>query len=661
MIELRKLSKQYGAKRLFKDLNMKLGPYTRAALVGPNGAGKSTLLRLILNQEEPDSGEIIRAKGWLVGHLAQEVPRFESRLILDEVTRLGGRRDDLWKERRELEDLFSKSSATGEADFQDKMDRYSRILEEQELLDEYRIEARAKEILQGLGFKPGEWSRSLASLSGGWLMRVALAKILIQESDLLLLDEPTNHLDLESMLWLENFLRNYHGALLLISHDAAFLNKIVTQVFDLDQSQVFLYSGNVDSYVDQKALRMEQLIAAAASQEAKMADLERFIQRFGAKASKASQAQSRQKQLDKMQADKIEIADPSARVRFRFPPSSRGGNEVAQLKSVTLKYQDNTVFKNLDFTLVRGSRLAVVGPNGAGKTTLLRILAGELSPTLGDLRYGHEVRTGYFAQHQADSLDLKKTVYEELETIAPLLPVAQLRGVAGAFLFTGDDVFKRCSVLSGGEKARVALAKLLLSPSNFLILDEPTNHLDADSKAVLKEALEDFKGTLCIVSHDRRFMDGLVDKVLEIVPGSGGSQVHVLIESYSEYLDRKENEIAVEQKKPKLAQSTFSTAPSVSPSGGAGSVQADERTKPSNNKIAAWKKELEKVETEIQAKEKKQSEVADRLSKDDLFGTQDAKLKALLHELLAEQIKLATELNQLFVRWEELSENLSNL
>jgi len=639
MLHLQGVSKQYGSKVLFNEADAHLNHRSRVALIGPNGSGKSTLIRMILGQESCDSGTISRAQHLAIGHLAQEVPKFSGRSVLAEVMRLDGRREDLQTARQELEEKFSRETRT-EADAAADMERYGRILEELDHLDEYRLESRAKEILTGMGFALSDLDRSLTEFSGGWLMRVALSRVLLMDPDLLLLDEPTNHLDLESLLWLEEFLQAYRGALLLVSHDSAFLNRMVNEVFEIDQKRVWVYRGNLDAYALQKEERLAVLRSQYAGQQAKIAELEAFVERFGAKATKARQAQSRVKQLEKM--DRIELPDEKSTVRFRFPPAPRSGREVITLSKAGVRYGEKIVFRDLDWVIQRGSRVAIVGVNGAGKTTLLKLLSDQMKPTTGICKLGHEVRVGYYAQLQAESLDLKKTILSELEGVAPEMAMSQVRAIAGAFLFTGDQVEKKCAVLSGGEKARVALAKLLLSPSNFLILDEPTNHLDVESRGVLLEALQDFDGTLCIVSHDREFIAPLVDSVLEIIPSSdgSGSQVIKLVGSYDDYLQRKMKEIAAAS-----AQRSRSAKAEAPPT----VVPAKERTGPSNNQRRAWEKEREEIEAEIVRLEKQQAALNEKLADVATYEDKENSLK-----LVEEQRGVERTLMQKLSRWEEV-------
>ena len=630
MLQLNGVSKQYGSKILFENASAFIGENSKIALIGPNGAGKSTLIKLILGLESPDTGTVARAKNLAIGHLAQEVPKTSERTVLEEAMRLDGRREQLIQSKKELEDSFSKEDAS-DAD----LARYGRITEELEHVDEYRLEARAKEILSGMGFKVRDFDRALSEFSGGWLMRVALSRVLLMDPDLLLLDEPTNHLDLESLLWLEEFLREFHGAILLISHDTRFLNQIATEVLEIDQRTVSRYSGNLDSYANQKEERLQILRAQYAGQQAKIAQIEEFVSRFGAKATKARQAQSKLKQLEKM--DRIELAETRDTVRFRFPPAPHSGKEVITMENMSVSYGDKAVFRDLNWVIPRGARVAIVGINGAGKTTMLKLLSGALGATSGAVKHGHQVKVGYYAQLQTESLDLRKTVFEELQATAPESSVTQLRAIAGAFLFSGDAVEKRCSVLSGGEKARVALAKLLLSPSNFLILDEPTNHLDIESRGVLLDALQDYEGTLCIVSHDREFISPLVTSVLEIIPsesGSGSSAIP-LVCNYEDYLERKMIEMRDAKKSRQQAPKQQKKEPAAS--------------KVSFNQKRTWEREREKLESEITQLEKKQAQLSETLSDVKVYEDRELSIKCI-----EEQKQIQGQLSQRLSRWEEV-------
>ncbi len=650
VLQLIELSKQYGSKVLFEGASARVSPRSRIALVGPNGAGKSTLIKLLLGHEGVDSGQVTRAAHLSVGHLAQELPKFEARSILEEVMRLDGRRDRLVRLKEEFEARFAADPAA--ASDSDALERYGRVLEEFESMDEWSLESRARQILSGMGFSEKDFSRSLSEFSGGWLMRVALARVLLSAPDLLILDEPTNHLDLESLLWLESFLRRWRGAFLLVSHDRGFLNRLVEEVWELDTRKLTVYRGDIDQYAAQKSERMAILMSQYEGQQARIAEIESFVDRFGAKATKAKQAQSRLKELDRMEI--IEIPEDRAQVRFRFPPAPHGGKEVVTLKKAGLAFGEKQLYRDINWVLQRGSRVVIAGVNGAGKTSLLRLLSGAYEPTAGEVKHGHEIKVGYYAQIQAETLRMDRTVLQELEAIAPDMPVSRVRALAGAFLFTGDAVDKKCAVLSGGEKARVALAKLLLSPANFLVLDEPTNHLDIESKQVLLEALQDFEGTLVLVSHDREFVAPLVDTVLEILPGHQGSTLAPQLGSWDDYLARKLREMnEKEASLSTLPAGVSAKKPMIAPAEGNDSSRLSQLKGPSNNQKKAWEKEREKIEADIAGTESRQSELGLLLSDPTVYAD---KQKAMAY--MSEQKTLEQKLAAKMARWEELCELL---
>jgi ATP-binding cassette subfamily F protein 3 len=649
MLHIKGLSKHYGSKVLFEGAEANLDDQDRVALIGPNGAGKSTLIKLILGQEHSDGGDIIIPKNTRIGHLAQELPKFENRTVFEEVLRLDGRRDEILRLKADLEEKLADEHT--EADLKN----YGRVLEELDGFDEYRLPSRAEQILEGVGFEEKDFHRNLSELSGGWLMRVALARVLLLQPDLLILDEPTNHLDLESLLWLEEFLKSYPGALLIVSHDRSFLNRLIGQVWEIDQQRINVYNGNLDAYVVQKEERLKVMEAQHAGQQAKIAEMRSFVERFGAKATKARQAQSRMKQIEKMEATMIDLPEERSNIGFRFPSCPPSGKEVITMKNAAMRFHapdggQKTVFEKFDWILQRGSRVAIVGVNGAGKTTLLKALSDTLPLSDGTIKLGHQVQVGYYSQLQAESLNLKHTILEELEITAPKMDLAQVRAVAGAFLFLGDDVFKKIGVLSGGEKARVALAKLLLMPNNFLLLDEPTNHLDAESREVLLQALINYEGTLCLVSHDREFVGPLVDQLLEIQD----QRVTPLVLNYEEYLAKKILETRERLKKPQRSGTLLPGGIKAESQGSSASSGGDTRIsngapKISNNQLRAYRSEFAKLETEIQKLETRQAEINQRLSTEDF-----AQNAVLLRELIDEQSKNQQNLDQKFARWEEL-------
>jgi ATPase subunit of ABC transporter with duplicated ATPase domains len=505
MLTFAGVSKQYGRQLLFVDASFQLNPGEKVGLVGPNGAGKTTLFRLIVGEEAPDEGEISLPRRLTVGYFRQDVGDMRGRSVLDEAIAGSGRLGDLHHELEALEGKLDDPAALA---------RYGEVQEEYQARGGYELEARAQEILHGLGLDDARIAGDVGALSGGWKMRVAMAKVLLGRPDLLLMDEPTNHLDLESIVWLEGFLRSYPGTILLTSHDREFLDRLVTRIVEIDGGELVTYSGNYSFYARERALREAQTEAAFARQQAMLAKEQRFIERFATHAAKAAQVQSRVKKLDKI--ERIELPRRRKVVRFDFPQPPRSGDDVAMLKGVVKRYGTRTVHDGLDFNVRRGERWCVLGANGAGKTTLLRMVAGEIQPDAGTVRLGASLRLGYFAQHSLDVLDPSLTVMEQLQKDFPEETQGILRSLAGAFQFPGGDVDKPIRALSGGERSRLAIARMLLHPPNFLVLDEPTNHLDLETKEMLVEALSDYSGTMLFVSHDRTFLRGLSTRVLEL-------------------------------------------------------------------------------------------------------------------------------------------------
>ena len=539
MISFSSINKQYGKQLIFVDASFQLNPGEKVGLVGPNGAGKTTLFRMIVGEESADDGEVSVPRKLTIGYFRQDVEEMKGRSVLDEAIAGSGRVGDLHHELEALQNAMGDPAQAGEMD--KILDRFGHVQEEYEHLGGYALEAQAREVLHGLGLADGEIDADVGALSGGWKMRVALARVLLGRPDVLLMDEPTNHLDLESIIWLEQFLRSLPGALLMTSHDREFMNRIVTKIAEIDAGEINVYSGDYDYYERERAIRDVNQQAAFSRQQAMLAKEQRFIDRFRTHAAKASQVQSRIKALDKI--EKLELPKRRQVVKFEFRVPPRSGDQVAMVEGVTKAYGARRIYDDFSFTIRRGERWAVMGRNGAGKTTLLKMIAGVLEPDTGGVRLGASLRMGYFAQQSLDVMDPDLTVIEQLQRDFPQDGVGSLRSLAGAFQFSGDDVEKKIRALSGGEKSRLAMARMLYDPPNFLVLDEPTNHLDMATKEMLIESLQQYEGTMIFVSHDRAFLRGLGSRVLELGGETGvDREPHVYPGTYKEYVQKTGHE-----------------------------------------------------------------------------------------------------------------------
>ena len=533
MISLTDVTKQYGKQILFIDASFQLNPGEKAGLVGPNGAGKTTLFRMITGEEHPDDGSVNVPRKLAIGHFKQEVDAMSGRPVLEEAIAGSGRLGDLHHELLELEHAMSDPARA--KDMEKILERFGHVQEEYQHNGGYELEARAREVLLGLGFADEQIEADVGALSGGWKMRVSMAKILLGKFDVLLLDEPTNHLDIESIVWLERFLKSVSSTILMTSHDRDFMNRIVTKIIEIDGGDIVTYSGDYDFYLREREIRETNQEAAYARQQAKLVKEQRFIDRFSTHASKAAQVQSRVKALDKI--ERIELPKKRRVVTFDFRNPPRSGDDVAMLQSVTKHYGSRAVYDDFDFLIRRGERWCVMGKNGAGKSTLLKMVSGSVSPDSGSVRLGASLSLGYFAQQSLDLLNPELTVAEQMQKDFPLESIGTLRSLLGAFQFSGDDVDKKIRSLSGGEKSRLVMARMLLNPPNFLVLDEPTNHLDLATKEMLVAALKDFQGTMLFVSHDRTFLRGLASHVLELA-GEEHDAPRTYGGSYVEYVER---------------------------------------------------------------------------------------------------------------------------
>lgn len=614
MISLNNVLVRFGADVLFKDVSFRVFGKDRVSFIGSNGSGKTTLLRLITGEMKPDEGDVAITKHTTVGYLPQEGIRLTGNTLYDEVYNAAGNINEIQKELQEIEKEMEEADDTSSEEFMDLLEEYGELQEKFQMLDGFKIKSKIEKILIGLGFKESDFERFTDEFSGGWQMRIALAKLLLDNPSILLLDEPTNHLDIESLIWVENYLKNYHGAIVLVSHDKDFLNNITKKTVEISLGKVTEYSGNYSFYLNESKQRKELLESRFKNQQKYIKEQEKFIDRFRYKATKAKAVQSRVKMLEKL--DVVELEDEESSVRFNFPPATHSGKITIELEGVSKSYDGvNYVLEDIDLTISRGEKLAFLGVNGAGKSTLSRIIAGSENINKGKVKSGHLVGTKFYAQHQAEELDGEKTVLQTMEGASKGELVKDLRTILGGFLFRGDDVFKKVGVLSGGEKSRLALAKMLIEPSNFLILDEPTNHLDMLSKDVLMNALQKYKGTVVIVSHDRQFLDGIIDKVIEFKD----KKIKTYYGNCSDYLRGKE----IEQDKHDAIKSeaTYSQGKKKSSYNikFASSYEQKQRKKELNKLITPVKKKIGEVEEEVARLELRKKELEHVMSQDDFF------------------------------------------
>lgn len=638
MLQLDQLTLHFGERTLFENLSVTINKGERIGLVGPNGAGKSTLLKIIAGELNADSGKVKMGNADTVGYLPQDGVEPDPSLtvfkeveqVFEEILALRDRQAEL---QQKLDSLSVDSDEHSQA-----LEEFGSIQHKLENADAYSLGANIERVLKGLGFDEKDFTRPTTEFSGGWLMRIALAKLLLKQPSYLLLDEPTNHLDIESLQWIENFLKNYEGAVMIVSHDKAFLNSVTNRTLAFQHQELRDYAGSYSYYTKKYEEELELLKKKYENQQKEIKQTQEFIDRFRYKATKAKQVQSRIKQLEKM--EKIELEDEESEITFRFPPPERSGQVVIKLSGVVKKYGDNVVFDGIDYEVERGDKIAVVGPNGAGKSTLIRMLAGFEPVTSGKRELGYNVTPGYFAQHQAEELNPKNTALDEMKMAGSRESETRLRTILGCFLFEGDDVFKKVGVLSGGEKSRLALAKMLLNSGNFLIFDEPTNHLDMKSKNILQQALDQFEGTLMIVSHDRDFLDPLVNKTLEIQPG----HTKTWLGNISYYLDKKSFDDTANPE----AQQKTSTDKTLSRKEER-RIEAERRNALSK-KLKPLKQRLEKVESEVEAMEERKAEIEALMAETGFYDDSER-----VKEISLEYESLKTDLVEHMHKWEEIA------
>ncbi len=645
MIQLSGAGKRYGHKLLFENADWLITPESRIGLVGANGTGKSTIMKILAGSETLDYGAISRAKAISTGYLPQDGLTLTGQTIFAECMSVFAELHAIEQEMESLTRSMSELDHEG-PEYSAVADRYQKLEHEFVARDGYTLEAQVGQVLTGLGFHRDDWTRQTEEFSGGWQMRIALAKLLLQKPNLLLLDEPTNHLDLEARNWLEEYLTTYPFAFVLISHDRYFLDITVKRIVEIWNKQIHFYAGNYDQYLAAKTARKEQLESAYKTQHDRIEQLEVFINRFRYTATKAKQVQSRIKELEKM--ERIQIPEEEKTVHFSFPQPKSSGRIVAEFVNVAKSYGDHKVFEKVDFMIERGERIALVGVNGAGKSTLIKLLAGQEPLTAGEYKLGHNVGPDYFAQDQYKELDPEARILDDLGELSPASTQTQLRSLLGCFLFSGDDVFKRIGVLSGGERNRYALLKMLLHPANFLLLDEPTNHLDLRAKDVLLEALMKYTGTVVFVSHDRYFIDKLATRVFEI----GDGKVEIYPGNYEDYLWRKQGRAAVVVEAPK--PSAISSASSAVPVNGDGAPAA-EAAEPKGKRLNPIKRQqmedrLHEIEEEIA-----RAEAAISLCETELQSFVSAEETQRQTQELANH---KNALQNLMKEWEELSGSL---
>lgn len=638
MLHLVNLTVDFGGRALFENLNWHIRHKDRVALIGANGVGKSTLMKIICREFTPTSGEVVHSKELTVGYLPQDGLHAHGKTLLAETMTAFAEIMSVHDRMKVIEHQLASLDHESE-EYMELIHRYGDLQHRLESLDGFSIEAKAARILTGLGFKEIDFEKPCENFSGGWQMRIALAKLLLQNPDLLLLDEPTNHLDIESIEWFENYLKNYEGSVLLISHDRYFINAVCDRITELERRQLIDYFGDYEQYEDEKILSEERLLAAYERQQDELKRVQVFIDRFRYKASKARQVQSRVKMLDRM--DKIQLPEEERKaVNFRFPQPVKSGRVVLEMEDVHKSYGDKEVLRNVSFTLERGEKVALIGVNGAGKSTLVKMIAGAEPVSRGEINLGYNVSLEYFAQQQAEKLNIQNTVYEEITSASVSHTPVILRTILGAFLFSGDDVNKKVNVLSGGERSRLAFAKMLLNPANFIILDEPTNHIDAQTKDILQGALADYEGTLLIVSHDRYFLDNLVNKVIEVKNGA----IKIFLGNYSDYHAKKEKELA-----------ELSASQSV--------VKTSEKNSSKEQRLFE-KGERKKASTEQRRTEKKLSEIEQKIQKQEEFKrtleTQLADPELYKNPDKAKQIqfdyqKTGDQIAKLYEEWEMLA------
>jgi ATP-binding cassette subfamily F protein 3 len=643
MLQIKGLGKAFRGEWLFRGLEFQINDRDRIGLVGDNGTGKSTLMKILAGISSADEGDVVGARDLTFGYLPQDGVVAGGRKLLDEALTVFESLRALEREIGRLEQELAEMQHSG-TEYERKMERYSVVSQQFRLEEGYSLEARASAVLQGLGFSREDMERPCQEFSGGWQMRIALGKLLLQQPSLLLLDEPTNHLDLEARNWLEGYLQGYPNALVLVSHDRYFLDASVDRIMEIRNRSVHFYRGNYASFQKQREERMAQLVAEYEAQQREIARIKAFADKFRYKATKAAQVQSRLKELERM--ERIELPPDTKPIRIRFPEGPRTGRNVLELVGVSAGYGGEPVFRGVDFILEKGDRVALVGPNGAGKSTLMKILAGRLPLSAGERREGHNVIVSYFSQDQDDLLSSTGTVWDEVYSVAPNHIVPELRTLLGCFLFSGDSIEKPVSVLSGGERSRLVLCKLLLSPANCLLLDEPTNHLDIRSKDILMDALRDYGGTLVFVSHDRYFLDGLATRVLEIGDGTAVAYLG----NYGDYLRKKT------QEEPGRNAPVPAAGPEPLPAAPAAAPSEPRKNRANPIRVRKLRQEIESLEGKIQLDETRIAVLGQMLASEELYRDHQ-----LFRATMEEHNQLQGVLEHSMAEWERLHADLEAL